>query len=267
MSKTIVRKTALLFDANHVSSPSNDIAQFGSEAAGSPVFNSDPAIIQALSAFKNGWTGAVTAIAGGNTQPNLEDRNALDYLFSYFLNYLFQEGIPEYDSGTTYWKGGYAKSTDGNGTLYRSIQDNNTGNALTNLAWWVPANGATGGTYVVFDGTASIGTNCVILGSNNVSSVQHTATGEYLVNFTSPMSVDGSGNGIYGFSGSAGTQNGASGVAGDNNEICGGVPGHPGYRTANQCIIYCWEAGTMGPPTYASFGLEDSSCISVQFFG
>ena len=44
-----------------------------------------------------------------------------------------QAGVAEYDSATTYYTGSWAQS---GGTVYASLQDNNTGNALTNGAFW-----------------------------------------------------------------------------------------------------------------------------------
>lgn len=269
MSK-LARYTAKLFDANHVSAPNNDIAQFGSLASGSPAFTSDPSVIQSLPAYLNGWTAAVTAIAGGTTQPNLEDVNALQYLTSYFQNYFFQEGVSEWDSGTTYYKGSFAKSTDGNGVLYVSITDNNIGNGLTNTAYWTPyvqsiitpLNPQLCKAWVAFDGRAAVGTNCTIIGgaaSYGVDHVYKYATGVYDIYFTTGALTTGN----YTFTGSCGTQNGVASVAGDNNIVTGAGPvGSLGIRTASQLRIYAWETTT--PPVGAS---EDSSCISIQVFG
>jgi len=269
MSK-LARYTAKLFDANHVSTPNNDIATFGSAAAGTPAFSSDPSVIQSLPAFLNGWTAAVTAISGGTTQPNLEDVNALDYLFSYFQNYTFQEGVAEWDANTTYYRGSIAKSTDGTGTLYVSITDNNTNNGMTNTAYWTPyiqnivstINPQLAKAWVAFDGRATTGTNCTIVGggaSYGVDHVYKVATGVYDIYFNTGALPSAN----YTFTGSCGAQNGVASVSGDNNIITGAGPiGTLGIRTASQLRIYCWETTT--PPVGAS---EDSSCISIQVFG
>jgi hypothetical protein len=76
------------------------IAQFGSLAAGSPQFTTNLATIQALSEYLGGWFAGVIS---GNS-PAIEDMNALFYLTTSQLAYLFQEGIPEYDSLTTYYQ-------------------------------------------------------------------------------------------------------------------------------------------------------------------
>lgn len=103
--------------------------QFGSRAINAPFNTKDPASIQALSAFiTNGWLDAINA---ANKAPFLEDWNGLIYLIFYQLCYGFQEGIPEWNSGTTYFVGGIVKKS-GTSELYASVVDNNLNNALPN---------------------------------------------------------------------------------------------------------------------------------------
>jgi hypothetical protein len=124
----ILRKTAKIFGIN---AGANQIAEFGSLAAGSPTFTTDPAIIQSLGNYLTGWFGAVI----GANSPAIEDMNALCYLFAYQLAYLFQAGVPEWDSGTTYYTGSLVTS---GGQIYVSLTDNNLNNALTSAANWRP---------------------------------------------------------------------------------------------------------------------------------
>lgn len=127
----IVRKTQKIFGS---SAGVNQIAQFGSLAAASPTFSTDPAVIQALSQYVSGWFAAII----GNSNPAIEDMNALFYLFAYQLAYLMQEGVPEWDSATTYYTGSLA--SDGSGTLYVSLVDNNTNHALgDSTKWFAPS--------------------------------------------------------------------------------------------------------------------------------
>lgn len=111
----------------------NQIAKFGSLAAGSPTRYSgptaDPVAIQSLGNFLQGWFGA----AVGSNSPAEEDMNALFYLAFYQLSYLFQEGVPEYDSTTTYWTNSLALS---GGVLYQSVADSNVGESVTNPTYW-----------------------------------------------------------------------------------------------------------------------------------
>ena len=127
------RKSAKVF-AENASAGIGGIAQFGSLAAGNPNFSKDVDVIQALQAYKNGWTSAVT----GNKSPALEDRNALDYLLSYQQAYLMQRGVPEWLDTETYYVGSFV-SLD-NGRMYVSKVDNNTNHnpsTDTSETYWI----------------------------------------------------------------------------------------------------------------------------------
>lgn len=103
--------------------------QFGSRAGGSGFFTKDPASIQSLSAFiQNGWLDAINS---SNKAPFLEDMNGLFFLAFRQLAYLFQEGMPEWDSGTNYFVGSMVKKT-GTTEQYGSLVNDNLGNALPN---------------------------------------------------------------------------------------------------------------------------------------
>ena len=125
----ILRSEQKIFGDNVVAT--DNIAQFGSLKAGTPLFSKDPAVIQALNAYLEGWKSAVV----NNNAPALQDSNALNYLWSYQLAYLFQQGIPEWNSGTEYHLGSFVQ--DG-GVIYKSIQNTNENHAVTDVAWWQP---------------------------------------------------------------------------------------------------------------------------------
>lgn len=108
-----------------------EIGKFGSLAAGSPTTTTDPAVIQSLSNYLDGWYAATV----GQNSPAIQDVNALDFLWSRQLAYLFQAGISEWETGTTYYTGSLALSPT-TGLLYQSKTDNNQGNALTNTTNW-----------------------------------------------------------------------------------------------------------------------------------
>lgn len=118
------RKSAKLF-AENATAAAGGLAQFGSLAAGTPNYSTDPDVIQALPAYGNGWSDAVL----GTKSPALEDRNALDYLLSYQQAYIMQHGVPEWLDTETYYKNSYV--VDSNGQLRYSLTDNNTGNDPT----------------------------------------------------------------------------------------------------------------------------------------
>jgi hypothetical protein len=119
----------------------NNLAQFGSFAAGAPAeydgTTITPALVQALSNYLTGWFGAIV----GNNSPLIQDMNALCYLFAYQLTYLLQKGIPDWDSGTTYYTGDIVKSGS---IIYVSIADSNTNHSVSasnNAYWTTLANG------------------------------------------------------------------------------------------------------------------------------
>jgi len=122
------RKSAKLF-ASEATATAGGLAQFGSLAAGTPNYSTDPDVIQALDAYKEGWSSAVL----GTKSPALEDRNALDYLLSYQQAYIMQHGIPEWLDTETYYIGSVVSQ---NSSIYISLADNNTNNALTNTTYW-----------------------------------------------------------------------------------------------------------------------------------
>lgn len=97
----------------------NQVGQFGSRAAGTPIYTTNPETIQALQNFEDGWYSAVL----GNNSPAIQDMNAICYLYAYQLAYLFQAGIPEWDDETVYYIGSYCQKS---GVIYRSLIDDNT---------------------------------------------------------------------------------------------------------------------------------------------
>lgn len=129
----ITRATQKIFGST---AGTDQIAKFGSLAAAAPVrytgAAATPANIQALSQYLSGWSSAVL---GGNS-PAIEDMNALCWLFARQLAYIFQAGIPEWDSATTYYIGSIAQ--DGSGNQYISRTDDNLNNALTDTTNWAP---------------------------------------------------------------------------------------------------------------------------------
>lgn len=129
----LARVTNLTFGAT---APTDTIEQFGSAVASTPNYTTDPALIQALSAWGDGWT---SAIVSGNKAPYVQDMNAVLYVLSYQLSYLFQEGIPEWDSGTTYYINSVVQDNVGGGQWFKSLQNanlNNTPPVSSSNAFW-----------------------------------------------------------------------------------------------------------------------------------
>lgn len=102
------------------------IGQFGSALAGTYNGTTDVATIQGLSAWSNGFIDAVTP---SNQYPPLPEMTGALKVLSYQENYILQQGVPEYDSATTYYTNGFCSY---GGTIYKSLADNNLNNQPDN---------------------------------------------------------------------------------------------------------------------------------------
>lgn len=100
--------------------------QFGSAQAGTKVEDNDLDVLQNLAAFNTGWLDAVIS---AQKLPPLEEMQALDYISTRQIAYLFQEGIPEYSTACEYHQYSIVKKT-GTYEIYGSKVNTNTGNAL-----------------------------------------------------------------------------------------------------------------------------------------
>lgn len=151
--------------------------QFGSAQIATFVQSADLDVLQALPAFNNGW---VDAIVSGEKLPTLEEMQALDYINTSQIAYLFQEGIPEYLAATTYYTNSVVKKA-GTYELYGSITNNNTGNALSDPTKWQKLSNLAD-TRQVFNGGTSTGTaNAQVVVTTNGN---FEKTYGYIVTFT-----------------------------------------------------------------------------------
>jgi len=107
---------------------------FGSAADNTKVLSDDLDVIQSKAAYELGWLEAVLGI---KKFPALEEFQALHYMTTTQISYLFQEGIPEYNAATTYYQKSIVRET-GTYQLYGSITDDNVGNALSDTDEWLP---------------------------------------------------------------------------------------------------------------------------------
>lgn len=115
-----------------------EIGQFGSALAGTYNGTSDVATIQSLPAWQDGFISAVTP----NTQfPPLPEMTGFGKVLSYQLCYLLQQGVAEYDSGTTYYEGNWVSY---NKALYIAKTDNFSNIAPTNTTYWTKFTGGSG---------------------------------------------------------------------------------------------------------------------------
>ena len=117
------RVTAKIF--GETASPAGDdpqIGQFGSAKIGTYIGTSDISTIQELPAWSNGWIDAVTP----NQQfPTLPEMTGVHKVLSQQIAYLLQQGVPEWDSATTYYANNFCSK---DGKLYVSKTDENLNN-------------------------------------------------------------------------------------------------------------------------------------------
>lgn len=149
------RKTQYQFGS---AAGAEEIAKFGSLAAGAEVYTTDPEVIQDLVQYDQGWMGAAIGMS-----PAVEDRNALDYLFAYQLQYLLQAGIPEWDAETEYFTGQVVSQGDQYGFQYVSLADSNLNHAVTDTNWWRKINGQVTSTKTSSFTLTAADNGCIIL--------------------------------------------------------------------------------------------------------
>jgi hypothetical protein len=253
LTQPIPRTTQKIFGNSLTTT--NNVAVWGSLAAGSPAYSGDPATIQSLSQFEQGLNGAVI----GNRSPAIQDLNGLFYLITAQIAYMLQNGVPEWDTGTTYYTNQFCRV----GTvLFVSLTNSNTGhNPTTDTNNWAPyftkASGPTlAAAWVEFDGIndSSPGSSRII-NSFNVSSIAHNGTGDYTINFDNALPSSN-----YVFTGSCGVEQGqAPTLPADQGIVVGAFGTNLGVRNASACRVY-----TVDPTSRAAV---QSGCVSVLFFG
>ncbi len=104
----------------------------GSAQAGSPTLNNDIAVLQSLDAFSTGLTAVVQS---GKKLPPLEEIQALFKITTQQIAYILENGIPEYSNVTTYYINHIVREA-ATTKLYKSVINNNTGNALSDNTKW-----------------------------------------------------------------------------------------------------------------------------------
>jgi microcystin-dependent protein len=123
----ITRKTQKIF-AN--AATNNGV--IGSGQDGTKVLSSDLPTLMAKGAWDTGW---LDMVLGTKKFPPLEEFQALDFINTRQAAYMFQEGMPEYDAGTTYYTNCWVKKA-GTNQIWVSLTNTNVGNALTDAANW-----------------------------------------------------------------------------------------------------------------------------------
>ena len=126
----ITRATQQIFGEDAIST---EVTAFGTAMTNNPIFTKDPAQLQTAASLL-GWSAAIES----DMAPFEEDTNGLCYLITRQLAYLYQQGTPEWDSGTTYYKNSLCTVIENNNLIIkRSLTDDNTGNnPLTDNVNW-----------------------------------------------------------------------------------------------------------------------------------
>ena len=130
----------------------SDVGIFGSKYNGSPLSSTDPDSIQDLSNPASSWLSGWSKAVVSSQAPCMEDMNGVMYVLSYMTKYLYQTGIPEWDSSEDYNQ--YALTQYG-GVLYFCLSSNSNQNPSSSPSYWRPlkltASWVAGTTYSVGD--------------------------------------------------------------------------------------------------------------------
>ena len=116
------------------------MGKFGSFKNGSPAYAANLSDIQSLPNFEEGLYGAVV----GNGAPFIQDVNGALHHSSRQIGYILQQGIPEWDSQTTYYLNGFCSHS---GIIYKSLSDSNTNQTPSNSSIYWQAQTGTIGTF------------------------------------------------------------------------------------------------------------------------
>ena len=107
---------------------SNQVGVFGTGV--NKVASKDVETLQSAD-YEDGWSSAIVT---SKNYPVWQERDGVDYGFSYQLAYLLQKGIPDWLSTETYYTNDFCKM--GN-VIYYSLQDDNIGkNPTTEPTYW-----------------------------------------------------------------------------------------------------------------------------------
>lgn len=113
-----------------------DLIVYGSTASGGAIPSSDPEVLQGDPNFRLGWKGATLENLTNNTRnPVRNEWSALDYIHNYHINHILQKGGQEYNPLTEYYIDDLSREVGGT-KLYKSLVNNNIGNALTDVSKW-----------------------------------------------------------------------------------------------------------------------------------
>lgn len=184
----------------------NQMGVFGSLANSSPTFSTDISVIQGLSNWLVGWYAAVV----GSNSPALQDWNSFCLVVTQQLAEIFQDGVPPWETNTTYWKGSLASGATG--IVYTSLVDNNQGHAVTDMSRWFamtspsvpqvvvgPQSFCTHATLAAAVADSSVGTNVDVYVANDLTlgtSVTHLTKAGWRIYGRSGQTLSGTSGGL-----------------------------------------------------------------------
>lgn len=126
------RVNQLIFANN---SGSRETTAFGTAKNEEPTYTKNISTIM-NSNYLQGWNSAVSP----DKAPYMEDSNALLYMITRQLAYLYQAGLPEWNAETTYYQNDLVRLANSSNevTIYKSLTNDNTGyNPANNLnTYW-----------------------------------------------------------------------------------------------------------------------------------
>jgi hypothetical protein len=161
---------------------------FGSAQIGTKITSNSLPTIMGLAAWTQGW---LSAVLGASKFPPLEEFQAVEYVHSTQIAYILQQGIPEYDGGTTYWTDNIVINP-GTFQLYGSLQDGNVGQALNNAAYWkllVDLSTIGSGNPIYIGGTSTGAANAQVLAV--LTPTGFTLTNGFTITFTAGFTNTG----------------------------------------------------------------------------
>lgn len=240
----IERKTQKIFAGN---ADTDELAVFGSMISGTPVYNDDIEALQS-EAYTEGWKAAVAA----NEAPFMEEMNAVQYGFSKQLAYLFQQGIPEWDAGTTYYLNSFCQV---GGVIYKSMQDENINHSPADDSegtYWTPLE--TGGSS---GGGLSIGTIGFTQGAvDETKNLVRILNGQQITQ----SSIT---NGLFSWFTTSVTQDPDMATTEENwqsENTANGMCGKYVYTAESTTNYYAYSSGST---TYFTTSTEDSESVNV----
>jgi hypothetical protein len=242
----IERKTQKIFGGN---AESDQLAVFGSMITGTPVYNDDIETLQS-EAYTEGWQVAVAA----NEAPFMEEMNGVQYGFSKQLAYLFQQGIAEWDAGTTYYLNSFCQV---GGVIYKSMQDENINHSPADDSegtYWSPLETGGGGSS---GGGLSIGTIGFTQGAvDETKNLVRILNGQQITQ----SSIT---NGLFSWFTTSVTQDPDMATTEENwqsENTANGMCGKYVYTAESTTNYYAYSSGST---TYFTTSTEDSESVNV----